>query len=92
MSYNRGCSVMATGTDIMIAMNSSPKNVVIFHTNKNQFTDASIPINVDGSNIILMGSNNYLVGGGGTGSNKIYKYSPPGVNFNNILCKHFSYE
>jgi hypothetical protein len=40
MSYNRGCSVMATGTDIMIAMNSSPKNVVIFHTNKNQFSDA----------------------------------------------------
>ena len=76
MSYNMGCSVMATDTEIMITMNSSPNNVVIFDTTNNQFTDVSIPTNVYGSNLILMGSNNYLVGGGTEGSNKIYKYSP----------------
>ena len=78
-SYTMGCSVMATNTNIMITLNDLPNNVVIFDTTNNHFTDANIPTNVFTSNLILMGSNNYLVGGGEPGSNKIFKYSPHSV-------------
>ncbi len=78
-SSNMGCSVMSTDTKIMITMNSSPNNVVIFDTINNQFTDTRIETSVFLSNLMLIGSNNYLVGGGETGSKKIFKYSPQSI-------------
>jgi hypothetical protein len=70
---------MASDTQIMIALNRLPNNIVIFDTNTNQFTEANVDTNVIGSNIILMGNNIYLVGGGERGSNKIYKYNPQSI-------------
>ncbi len=75
-SYNMGCSVMGDGTKIMITTVSTTNNVIIFDTTNNKFTNAPIATNVFSSNLILIGNDNYLVAGGSTGSNTIYKYTP----------------
>ena len=78
LSHNIGCSIMGDPTKIMMTITSSKNNVVIFDTSvtKDQFTNVKIEADVFGSNIILIGSDNYLVAGGDPGSNTIYKYTP----------------